>query len=1295
MKLQANKRRGLLAALTALVPTCATAMILLGCVLPAWATPPGENGRIAYASYRDGLGSPVTILLTDLGPLNLPPADTQMYPAWSPDGTQLAFIRLNQTLNRYVVEIVRKDGSDEREVVGSEVFGPPGYVFSYPAWTADGRSISFVSDHFVRHERSIYTVRVDGTGLTRIVDISYSPDQPEWSSRGDLAFVCDVPFNLVTRRGICVSSGGGGVRPILITVPGAAFTGVANVQSISWSPDGQTIVFAADGFSTREGDHLISRSELFRINKDGTSLVQLTKAPDACPGQSATVNGGATNSAMTYRYVAISPDGKNIVAVASRNAVRGVENTLCDYIAQDAGLWTVNANGGAPALLLPSLQFQRPSWQPIPQSLTFNISDGHGNPLKGMTVELQRDDTTVIDDHPINTVAGTYVFEDGVAAGNYYVVKATLDDHCVSPCTPSFDIRYAPGVDEAVWATWRFKVEAGQPLSYTLNVDDTDSLMIGYGGVGSLLDDTANIYFRMRQYVDWVKSHVTADTGATVPVYTFAVADPVNHTPIGSDRNYYAPQPPRVVIAPAASEYENRDGLVDAGHDDDGPENVEWHEFTHHLYRGLIHPGSCVNDVNHAGYTNPDTCDSLSEGFAVFLPTFAGRDFADATPFVSQSMYAGLWDLEWPTLAWQRRSGGLELEDMAVASLLWDLTARNGNTLFAAVMGRDRVPHAVVYTNTAANIPIAQLWNQLVKAQPETVLDLRRSFADPDLTIDLDGDGLFDVAPLDVPFLMHGFYPVNEEQMLTFAHTTLDYDVGFAQRRSGTARRDGAIGETGHYLFNARGANVGAIIPRFNETADPRANIGLNVLSGSGAPVSGATVTLTIAYPGGSTTMVRPLATGSASLVHLELPPYFRYRLPDDAPLPPCDPASDLRVTVTLRVDKDGQTSTERPSFDNCTYQQAIANGTGPAALTFTVHVPVTGPADINPPITIASLSPQPNAAGWNHGNVSIALSAADEFGGSGVKETTFSASGAQTIPITVVAGAAATVTVGVEGDTTLAYFATDNASNREAPASVTVHIDSTVPVVTYGAVTPAPNAAGWNNTDVSIGFTADDSRSGVAAVSTASPLVFSGEGSALGAIVTATDRADNSASYASPVVRIDRTPPTVSFAGNAGRYTIDQTIRVTCTAADPPNGNGTAASGLASSTCAAVTAPAYSFAPGVNTLSASATDNAGNAGIGTATFTVYATPDALCLLTKQFVEGSAKFSRLPPGLKVGVDRLIVALCEQLARVLPSMTAVQKARFVAAYQAGVADLASAGWLTSSQTAILSNWSRSL
>ena len=71
---------------------------------------------------------------------------------------------------------------------------------------------------------------------------------------------------------------------------------------------------------------------------------------------------------------------------------------------------------------------------------------------------------------------------------------------------------------------------------------------------------------------------------------------------------------------------------------------------------------------------------------------------------------------------------------------------------------------------------------------------------------------------------------------------------------------------------------------------------------------------------------------------------------------------------------------------------------------------------------------------------------------------------------------------------------------------------------------------------------------------------------------------------------------------------------RFSCGASDPSPG-----SGLASDTCADVSAPAYTFSLGSHTLSASAEDVAGNVGSGSATFTVVVTFDSLKVLVARF----------------------------------------------------------------------------
>jgi hypothetical protein len=114
-----------------------------------------------------------------------------------------------------------------------------------------------------------------------------------------------------------------------------------------------------------------------------------------------------------------------------------------------------------------------------------------------------------------------------------------------------------------------------------------------------------------------------------------------------------------------------------------------------------------------------------------------------------------------------------------------------------------------------------------------------------------------------------------------------------------------------------------------------------------------------------------------------------------------------------------------------------------------------------------------------------------------------------------------------------------DLAGNSASATVSGINIDKTAPTLTFGAPSPGPNAAGWNNNNVSIPFTPADNLSGVAPAP-AGPLVLSNEGLMVTGTVTLTDYAGNSATYTSPAAKIDKTPPTVTGSRNPG-----------------PNGNG------------------------------------------------------------------------------------------------------------------------------------------
>jgi hypothetical protein len=88
-----------------------------------------------------------------------------------------------------------------------------------------------------------------------------------------------------------------------------------------------------------------------------------------------------------------------------------------------------------------------------------------------------------------------------------------------------------------------------------------------------------------------------------------------------------------------------------------------------------------------------------------------------------------------------------------------------------------------------------------------------------------------------------------------------------------------------------------------------------------------------------------------------------------------------------------------------------------------------------------------------------------------------------------------------------------------------------------------------------------------------------------------------------------------------------------------------------------------------------------------TITYTVV-TPNSLCLLTKQDVEGSAAFKSLPTRLQKVGDQLVTDACAKLGNLLPGTSGPRKTALIALYDAGVKLLGTAGFLSPAQAAQL-------
>ena len=125
---------------------------------------------------------------------------------------------------------------------------------------------------------------------------------------------------------------------------------------------------------------------------------------------------------------------------------------------------------------------------------------------------------------------------------------------------------------------------------------------------------------------------------------------------------------------------------------------------------------------------------------------------------------------------------------------------------------------------------------------------------------------------------------------------------------------------------------------------------------------------------------------------------------------------------------------------------------------------------DSRPPVAVATVAPPPNGDGWSNAKTTVSFTCDDPVPGSGVDS-------------------AATGDASVDAETAGTDFTsggcTDVAGHAATPVTVPVKLDWTPPALDGSGTDPAPNGAGWNNSDVSVAFRCTDGgdvQSGVVA---------------------------------------------------------------------------------------------------------------------------------------------------------------------------------------------------------------------
>jgi streptogramin lyase len=190
-------------------------------------------------------------------------------------------------------------------------------------------------------------------------------------------------------------------------------------------------------------------------------------------------------------------------------------------------------------------------------------------------------------------------------------------------------------------------------------------------------------------------------------------------------------------------------------------------------------------------------------------------------------------------------------------------------------------------------------------------------------------------------------------------------------------------------------------------------------------------------------------------------------------------------------------------------------------------------PLDSTPPVVTGVPDRAANGNGWYAAPVTIDWHAADPAPSSGTPSD----------PPNTLAQ--------TEGTVSYVSASSCDPANNCATGSLSLSIDLTDPTIS-GSASPAPNAAGWNSSPVTVGFTCADAVSGTASCS--APVTLGSEGVGQSAAGTAVDRAGRSSSTAVSGIRIDLTDPAVSCS--AASFLLDQTgAAVSATVSDALSG--------------------------------------------------------------------------------------------------------------------------------------------
>ena len=208
-----------------------------------------DGNQIAFA-WNGGSGDnyDIYVKLLDTGtPLRLTSnADADRFPAWSPDGRSIAFLRLSENENSIV--LIPALGGPERVLhsATSVEFPAVGYGLS---WSPDGKFLAFPGRESQREPSSIYSLSIESLERRKLTS-------PHAGTLGDVSPAISPDGNtLAFIRWHSTVAGEIHLAPVAGGEPKRLTFDNRGINAFAWTGDGREIIFS----SNRGGTHSLWR----------------------------------------------------------------------------------------------------------------------------------------------------------------------------------------------------------------------------------------------------------------------------------------------------------------------------------------------------------------------------------------------------------------------------------------------------------------------------------------------------------------------------------------------------------------------------------------------------------------------------------------------------------------------------------------------------------------------------------------------------------------------------------------------------------------------------------------------------------------------------------------------------------------------------------------------------------------------------------------------------------------------------------------------------------------------------